>query len=352
MLEGLALDPVQAHAHVTGQAAVDEGLDQRLVGVGQARVLAHYGDGDLAVGVGHAVGHPLPAGQVGLGGGSQKAEDVEHFPVEALLVIVDGHGVDVGRVHGLDDRALPDIAELADLAALGRRDGLLAAAQQDVRLDADGPQFLDGVLGRLGLHLPGRLDVGQEGQVDVAGHAPGQLLAQLADGLEEGQALDVAHRAADLDQDEVDALTRIGQDEGLDLVGDVRNDLDRRAQIVAAALLLDDGLVDLAGGDVVPPGGVDPGETLVVAQVEVGLGTVLGHEDLAMLVGAHRPRIDVEVGVELAQANAIAARLEERAECRGGETFSQGGDHAAGDEDVPGHGRPVSRDSPVLADRR
>ena len=48
-----------------------------------------------------------------------------------------------------------------------------------------------------------------------------QLVAELADGLEEGQALDVADRAADLAQHEVDVLVA-GGDEGLDRVGDVR----------------------------------------------------------------------------------------------------------------------------------
>ena len=81
-----------------------------------------------------------------------------------------------------------------------------------------------------------------------------------------------------------------------------------------------------------------PGEALVVAEVEVGLGAVVGDEDLAVLVGAHRPRIDVEVGVELAQPDLVAARLQERAERRRCETLAEGGDHAAGDEDVPRHG--------------
>src|SRR5213592_2849172 len=40
-------------------------------------------------------------------------------------------------------------------------------------------------------------------------------------------------------------------------------------------------------------------EALVVADVEVGLRTVLGHEHLAVLEGAHRARVDVEVRVEL-----------------------------------------------------
>ena len=40
-------------------------------------------------------------------------------------------------------------------------------------------------------------------------------------------------------------------DEFLDLVGDVRDHLHRLAEVVAAALLLEHALVDLAGGEVV-----------------------------------------------------------------------------------------------------
>ena len=64
-------------------------------------------------------------------------------------------------------------------------------------------------------------------------------------------------------------------------------------------------------------------EALVVPEVEVGLGAVVGDEDLAVLVGRHRARIDVEVGIELAQAHLVAARLQERAERRGRETFAK-----------------------------
>ena len=75
-----------------------------------------------------------------------------------------------------------------------------------------------------------------------------------------------------------------------------------------------------------------------MAEVEVGLRPVVGDEDLAVLIGAHRPRIDIEIGIELAEPDLVAARLEERAERRRSDTFAEGGDHAAGDEDVPRHG--------------
>ena len=76
----------------------------------------------------------------------------------------------------------------------------------------------------------------------------------------------------------------------LDLVGDVRDDLDGAAEVVAAALLGDDAVVDAAGGHVGVALDELVEEALVVAQVEVGLGAVLGDEDLAVLERAHRAR--------------------------------------------------------------
>ena len=100
-------------------------------------------------------------------------------------------------------------------------------------------------------------------------------------------------------------------DARLDLVGEVRDDLDGAAQEVAAPLLGDDRGVDLAGGDVGALVEVLVDEALVVAQVEVGLGAVVGDEDLAVLVGRHGARVDVEVGVELLDGDGEAAALED-----------------------------------------
>ena len=122
----------------------------------------------------------------------------------------------------------------------------------------------------------------------------------------------------------------------LDLVGDVRDDLDRGAEVVAAALAADDRVVDGAGGDVGGARGVLVGEALVVAQVEVGLGAVLGDEDLAVLERAHRPRIDVDVGIELLEGDPEAAGDEEAADGCGGDALAERGDDAAGYEDESG----------------
>ncbi len=164
-----------------------------------------------------------------------------------------------------------------------------------------------------------------------------QVVAELADRLEERHRLDVADRAADLAEHEVVVVVAV-EDEVLDLVGDVRNDLHGRAEIVAAPFALDDVLVDAAGGDVVGLVGRAVGEALVVAEVEVGLRPVVGDEHLAVLIRAHRARIDVEVGVELLDARAVAARLQQGSESRCRYAFAKGGNHAAGDEYISRHG--------------
>ena len=70
-----------------------------------------------------------------------------------------------------------------------------------------------------------------------------------------------------------------------------------------------------------------------MAQVQIGLRPVIGDIDLAMLERAHRARIDIQIGVEFAQTDLVAARLKQRAKSGGRQTFSEGRDHAAGDED-------------------
>jgi hypothetical protein len=103
---------------------------------------------------------------------------------------------------------------------------------------------------------------------------------------------------------------RQGEHPRLDLVGDVRDHLHGSAQVVSAAFLLDDRVVDLSGRDVVLPPHGDVEEALVMADVQVGLGAVVGDVDLAVLVRAHRARIDVQVRIELLEGHGEAAALQ------------------------------------------
>jgi hypothetical protein len=74
-----------------------------------------------------------------------------------------------------------------------------------------------------------------------------------------------------------------------------------------------------------------------MAQVEVGFSPIVQDEDLSVLIGAHRARVDVEVRVQLLDGNLKAAFFEQTPDRGGGDAFADGTDHASGKEDVLGY---------------
>ena len=97
-------------------------------------------------------------------------------------------------------------------------------------------------------------------------------------------------------------------------------DLNGPAEKVAAPFAGDDRCVDLTRRDVVP-GEIFVDEPLVVSKIKIGLGAVIGDEDLAVLIRRHRARIDVDVRIELLHTDMQAARLQDRAEGRCGNSL-------------------------------
>ena len=89
----------------------------------------------------------------------------------------------------------------------------------------------------------------------------------------------------------------------------MRDNLHGLTEELAAALLLDDALIDLARGDVVVLRCLYRGETLVVAEVEVGFGNILRKVALAVLVGVESARVDVDIWVELLDCHCITTCL-------------------------------------------
>jgi hypothetical protein len=172
-----------------------------------------------------------------------RPEAADDVGVQALAVQHLGDVVDRRRVDGGGDRLLVDVAHQRDLALDRLGDLPVGAQDEGVGLDADLAQGRDRVLGRLGLQLAARGEVGHERDVQEEAVVPADLVAHLTGGLEEGQRLDVADGAADLGDDEVGRVLVTGRQRphpGLDLVGDVRDDLDGVAEVLPAPLLGDD----------------------------------------------------------------------------------------------------------------
>jgi hypothetical protein len=78
-------------------------------------------------------------------------------------------------------------------------------------------------------------------------------------------------------------------------------------------------------------------EALVVAEIEIGFGAVVGDENLAVLERAHGAGIHVQVGVELLQRDASGRGFPADNRSRPPRCLSQGRNHAAGDEDIFSH---------------
>ncbi len=123
----------------------------------------------------------------------------------------------------------------------------------------------------------------------------------------------------------------------LDLVGDVRNDLHRAAEIVAAALFADHLGIDAAGREVVLARHAHAQETLVVAEVEVGLRAVGGDVDLTVLERTHRAWIDVDVRIHLHDVDLEIARFENGRQRGREDSLSEGRNHTAGHENITSH---------------
>jgi len=173
---------------------------------------------------------------------------------------------------------------------------------------------------------------------------PSHVLAHLSDGFHERLALDVADRAADFDNHHVRVAEAANTRDALfDLVRDVGDDLDGAAEVVSLALLADHVGVDLAAGDVVVAAEAFVDEALVMTQIEVRFGAVIGDKDFTVLIGTHRPRVDVEVWIELLDGDGDVAALENAADGGDADSFPDGGDDTTGDEDVLRHSRLLPR---------
>src|SRR6266702_372975 len=187
------------------------------------------------------------------------------------------------------------------------------------------------MLRRLGLDLARPADYGHQRQVHVNAVVSAELHTELPDGFQEGQRLDIADRATDLDHAHIGSL-RAQLDASLDLIGNVRNDLYRGAQVVATPLFRNDALVDAPGGEVAVAAGRRSHEALVVTEIQIGFGAVLRDEHLTVLEGTHRARIHVDVGVELDHGDLEATSLQNRTERSGSDALAQRGHDTTGDE--------------------
>ena len=326
-------NPVEIDPRMIGNPAMNQRLGERFVGVGKIGVLAHNRDVDLAVGGANAADDLAPRIEIGRGA-RVDLEMVEDLNIEAFVVILDRHLIDRIDIKRGHDGFRADIAEQCDLVAFAVRNRAVTAAQEHMRPDTDPLQFHHRMLGRLGLELAGCGQIRHQRQMYE--HCPlgAQFIAQLANGLEKRQAFDIADRAADFTDHEILAM-EVGRDEFLDGVGDVGNDLNRATQIVSTTLATENVGINPSGRDVIRLGCRDPREPFVMSQIEIGFGPVVGDVDLAMLKGAHRARINIQIRVQLTDTHTVTTCLEQCPQSRRSKPLTQRGNDTTRDENKP-----------------
>ena len=168
-------------------------------------------------------------------------------------------------------------------------------------------------------------------------------MAHLARRLKEWLRFDIADGAANFGDDHVGVIPvliglRLATHHVLNLVGDMRNNLNGIAEILATAFLSDDRGVHLARRRICSTRQVHIQEAFVVADIQIGFCAVLSHEDLSVLERIHRAGIDIDVGIELLHDHMQPPGTKQPTQARGGQALAQRGHNAARDENVLGHG--------------
>ena len=333
--EGFGVDAADVDLAVVGNAAVRDGFVDGFVGVLQFDVFSDDADGDFAGGVFYAADDLLP--DVLLRAGFFDAEEFDHEIVNAFFLEFEGEFVDGVDVGAADDGFDGDVAEEGDFFAEADVERMtVAAADEDVGLDADFAELGDGLLSGFCLQLAGGLHEGDEGDVDENAVAGADFEGELAEGFDEGESFDVAGGSADFGDEDIDVFSAL-VDAFLDFVCDVGNDLDGVAEVDAFALFLDDVFVNLAGAHAVDAREFSAGETFVVAEVEVGFGAVFEDVDFAVLEGAHGAWVHVDVGIQFEHGDFQTATFKDRGQGCCGNTFAKGRDNPASNEYIFGH---------------
>ena len=153
------------------------------------------------------------------------------------------------------------------------------------------------MLGRFGFDFSSRANIGHQRQMNINHVFFADIGSKLPDGLQKWQTFNVTDRAANFNNEHINIVG--GQlNTVFDFICDVRDDLHGSAQVIPFTLFGNNGMIYFPGGKVIDFAHFGMGETLIVTQVKIGFGSIIGHKHLAMLKGIHRSRIHIYIGIQ------------------------------------------------------
>ena len=334
--QSLRIDPVDADMCIERIARVAQRLGYGQIRIVELNIFADKSDFDFLFAVLYAVDKLRPLVEIRLGSvDTQLAADDrrEVRPFEHKRRLVEVRQGDV-----LDNAVGLYVAEKRYLFKYSVLERLVTAQDDYIRIYAHALKLLYGVLSGLRLMLVRSTQKRHQSDMDKEAVFPPYLERNLSYSFEERLGFNVTYSAADLSDDHVgigflaDTVYDI-----LYFICYMGYDLNSRAEILAAALLVEHVPIHLAGGEVRILVEVLVDKTLVVAEVKVGLRAVLRDVNLAVLIGTHGTRINVDIGVELLRRNLEPARFENSSERRRSYSLSEAGDDSSGHKDILCH---------------
>ena len=158
------MDVLNVHAALVSRPGMDKGLADGLVGILQV-IFSDEGNVDRVLRIIKFMKEIVPFFEVRLRYVGQR-EMIENKFVKPLFFHLERYLIYRVSVNRLNDMARLHVAKQGNLLAEFRREVVLGAAHDDVRLHATLLKHLYAMLCGLGLELLRRLEIGHEGEVD------------------------------------------------------------------------------------------------------------------------------------------------------------------------------------------
>ena len=161
------------------------------------------------------------------------------------------------------------------------------------------------------------------------------LMLELTDGLQKRLAFNISDRAAYLNNGNLCVRgCKIAVKTALNFIGNMGDNLYGASAEISAALLLQDGPVNLTRGNVGIFRQTFVDEALIMSKIQIGLGAVIGNKHFAVLYRIHGTRININIRIKLLHGNFVAACLQQTAQGSCGDAFSKARNYTASDKDV------------------
>ena len=136
--------------------------------------------------------------------------------------------------------------------------------------------------------------------------------SQLTNTFDVRKRFDIAHSTTDFGNYKIE-IAFITQEFNIafDFVGNVRNNLHSFAQVITTTFLVDDILINAAGGHIISFVRLHTQKAFVMPKVEVGLMSIHCYIALTVFVGIKSSRIHIDIRVEFLVGNSKTTGLQQ-----------------------------------------